>query len=374
MTARSRAPHSGNPRMLPRAGSAHVALHPDERWSWTRRQVVGAAVGALLAPDSGDGREARSARFEIVGPELRHAGVPVRLLGVAVGDPIYVRDGRPQSDYQVIAQVWGANTVRISLHPGHWRADRHRALKRLGADIAAARRAGLFVIVDWHVIGYPGRYTERPDPAWGLPEDAYDPDLDLAMEFWAEMAESFGRDPGIIFELWNEPVPDPKLWVSTGEHWPLLRTLWLRLIEVIRRRSDAIVLATGGRFAHDLKGVAQNLIEDPRVAYAWHCYPPQEKDHPGGWFDTLGGLQRVRPVVVTEWGFCRDCVKFIRGTPQDFGVPFARDVLEGLNLHWTAWCWSAGATPRMLEADWTSATEFGRFVRGCLDTAKRPPT
>ena len=34
---------------------------------------------------------------------------------------------------------------------------------------------------------------------------------------------------------------------------------------------------------------------------------------------------------------------------------------------------SAGAAPAMLQADWTAATEYGRFVRSYLETAKRPP-
>jgi hypothetical protein len=167
-------------------------------------------------------------------------------------------------------------------------------------------------------------------------------------------------------------VVDPKLWVSTGEHWPLFKKTWLPLIAAIRRHSEAIVLVSGGRWAHDLKGAARDPIEDSRVAYAWHAYPPEDKGLPGRWFDSLDGIHRIRPVIVTEWGFCRTCPDYIRGTPQDFGVPFTRQVLEALNLHSTAWCWSAGAAPAMLEADWTAATEYGRFVRNYLDTARRP--
>ena len=315
---------------------------------------------------------AAAARLEIAGPEFRLGGTPVRLLGVAVGDPLYIRKGRPASDYPVIAEVWRANTVRISLHPGHWRADRDKALRALADDIFAARAAGLFVIIDWHVIGFPGHYVARPESSWGLPDDAYDPDLALAADFWTEMARGFGSDPGVIFELWNEPVLDPKLWTSTGEHWPLLKRTWLPLIRAIRRHSDVVILVSGGRWAHDLKGAARDPIEDDRVAYAWHAYPPEDRNQPGRWFDSLDGIHRVRPVVVTEWGFCRTCPDYIRGTPQDFGVPFTRQVLEPLNLHSTAWCWSAGAAPAMLEADWTATTEYGRFVRSYLESAKRP--
>jgi hypothetical protein len=333
----------------------------------TRRAVVTGAIAAALASPRA---KAAPERLEIAGPELRIGGTPVRLLGVAVGDPLYIRKDRPASDYRVIAEVWRANTVRISLHPGHWRADRGVALRALADDIFAARAAGLFVIIDWHVIGFPGHHTARPEPSWGLPEDAYDPDLTLAADFWTEMARGFGRDPGVIFELWNEPVIDPKLWVSTGEHWPLLKNTWLPLISAIRRHSDAVILVSGGRWAHDLKGAARDPIEDDRVAYAWHAYPPEDRGRSGRWHDSLDGIHRMRPVIVTEWGFCRACPDYIRGTPQNFGVPFTQ-LLEALNLHSTAWCWSAGAAPAMLEADWTAATEYGRFVRSYLETAKR---
>ena len=333
-----------------------------------RRAVLAGALGVLVtAPPA----QAAGARFEIAGSALSFAGAPVRLVGVAAGDPLYIRKDRPASDYAVIAEVWRANAVRISLHPGHFRADRANAMRAVADDVTAARAAGLFVILDWHVIGFPGRYAAKPEPDWGLPLDAYDPDLALALAFWSEAAQAFGQDGGVIFELWNEPVVDPKLWISTGEHWPLLKDTWLRLIAAIRRHSDNLVLASGGRWAHDLKGAARSLIEDNRVAYAWHAYPPEDRGRPGRWLDSLDGIQRARPVVVTEWGFCRACPDYIRGTAQDFGQPFTQ-LLEELNLHSTAWCWAAGAEPAMLERDWVSATEFGRFVRRYLETARRP--
>src|SRR3954471_22001595 len=110
--------------------------------------VAAALPRAAAAPATG--------RIEIIGPKLTQNGVPIRLLGVAVGDPIYIRKGRPLSDYRVIAEVWRANTVRISVLPGHWRADRRHALRTLAENVAAARAAGLFAIIAWHPTGFPG--------------------------------------------------------------------------------------------------------------------------------------------------------------------------------------------------------------------------
>ena len=343
--------------------------------SLNRRDVMtGGVAGAVsmqlpLARAAARVRAAEPARFDIVGPDLHWSGRPVRLKGVAVGDPFYVRKDRDGSvsDFATIRDVWRANVVRLSLHPTHWRHDGKAAMERLGRDIAAARAASLFVILDWHAIGFPDRYTERPDLAWGLAPDAYESDFDLALSFWAEAARSFGRDRGIIFELWNEPVVDPQLWVDSGQHWPLLKATWGRLIEVIRRHSDAVVLASGERWAHDLTGVKHDRIDDHRLAYAWHCYPQEARGSPNGdWASGIDGLNGISPIVVTEWGFCPACGPELRGTAEDFGVPFTRDVLERLDLHSTAWCWSPGAAPAMLEQDWSTPNAYGRLVGNYL--------
>jgi hypothetical protein len=347
----------------------------------TRRDVLTAAAQVAVAAACGAAPTlaqaappvpVTDAALEIVGNQLLRGGQKIRLVGVAVGDPIYIRAKRRFSDYGEIARVWRANVVRISLHPGHWRADPVKSFKAMARDIEVARAEGLYVIICWHAIGFPGRFQETPDPSWGLPADAYRSDEAMATAFWSEMAASFGRDPGVIFELWNEPVIDGKLWISTGEHWPLVKPLWLKLIGAIRRHSNNIVLASGTRWAHDLKGVAKSLIDDPRVAYAWHCYPPTDRGQANRWFGSLDGLADVKPVIVTEWGFSPNGPDYVRGTAADFGRPFTARVLEALQLHSTAWCWSEGAAPQLLTGDANSPSPYGQFVKDYIEIARRP--
>jgi len=326
--------------------------------------TLAAAAGISAAATPVGAGEA--AKFDVVGNELHFGGRAIRLMGVGVGDPVYVRDGRPLDDYEHLARDWLCSAVRISVHPGHWRQDAETTFALLRRDVAAARAAGLFVIIDWHAIGFPGRYAEPVDPSWGLPPDAFASDEALAIDFWRRTSAHFGQDTGILFELWNEPVYDGQLWRSTGEHWPLLKALWERLISEIRLRSDAIIIAAGGRWAHDLVGVADDLIADPRVIYSWHCYPNEDRGVASRWPDSLGGLPAIKPVIVTEWGFSRDGHDAIRGTPEDFGIPFVRDVLEPLKLHSMAWCYSSGATPRLLAADGATPSEYGQFVKDYL--------
>ncbi len=340
----------------------------------SRRQLLTLTAAAGLALTAKRACAGETAKFDVVGNELHFGGRAIRLMGVGVGDPVYVRDGRPIGDFQDLARDWHCSAVRISEHPGHWRQDAEHTLALLERDVTAARNAGLFVIIDWHAIGFPGRYAEPVDPSWGLPLDAFESDEALAIDFWRRTSARFGRDTCILFELWNEPVYDGQYWRSTGEHWPFLKALWSRLIDEIRLRSDAIIIAAGGRWAHDLKGVADDLIDDPRVIYSWHCYPNEDRGVASRWPDSLGGLPAVKPVIVTEWGFSRDGHDAIRGTPEDFGIPFVRDVLEPLKLHSMAWCFSSGATPRLLAPDGVTPSEYGAFVKDYLARSWRPQT
>lgn len=325
----------------------------------SRRSFLTGLAAAVATPALAVDRS----RIEIEGNCLTHGGVPLRLAGVAVGDPVYIRGGRPLSDYAVIARDWGANCVRISTHPGHWRADPVAMLAAIATNVGAARAEDLFVILDWHAIGFPDHYQPIPPPEWGLPADAYLADMALTKSFWRAMAQQFGSDPAILFEIWNEPVIDETLWVSTGQHWPLLKSAWREIIAEIRAISDSIVLCSGGRWAHDLVGVRSDPVDDARTAYAWHVYPGEDRDRPDRWFTSLDGLHQHKPVIVTEWGFCPDCDGSLGGTAQAFGEPFVDAILDAFGLGHTAWCYSAGAAPALLAADGTTPSAYGFFVR-----------
>ena len=73
----------------------------------------------------------------------------------------------------------------------------------------------------------------------------------------------------------------------------------------------------------------------------------------------------MKPVVVTEWGFQAQTEEHFKGTAASFGTPFL-DFIESHGLSWTAWCWHPEWTPNLLEDDWKTPTEFGRFIKDAL--------
>lgn len=311
--------------------------------------------------------------LEVRGSQLLWNGQPVRLRGVAVGDAVLAREGRPLSDYAAIANEWRANVVRISLTPSVWKTTPHaKVIAKLRAETQAALDAGMFVILDWHVIGWPDGYFQKADSA-DDPRDLYDSNFALAKNFWDAVATEFSNDPRVIFELWNEPVfqkddTDPE----AGQKWPQLKPRFAELLATVRAHGKNVVLATSNYWAYNMREIRRDLLAGENVAYAWHIYAGHDENDEKLWAQALDDLQTVAPVIVSEWGFQPKTHEHFRGTDASFGGKFVRDFLEAKNLHLVAWCWHPDWAPVMLKRDWKTPTEMGAFVLNYL-RAHNPP-
>jgi hypothetical protein len=330
----------------------------------TRRSIIAGAFSVPLVLFRAQFARAASSALKVEGRQLTYNGAEVRLRGVVIGD--LLKSDRPPVDYGQLADNWHANTVRLSVHPGYWKADVEGGKRKVLANVAAARRAGLFVILCWHAIGTPDGLQRAPRAEWKSRADAFDVSFSLATSFWKWAAEQFGRDGAVLFELWNEPVDDIRNPSATPGQWPAYRERWRSLLGQIRPLSTNVVLCTAGRWAYDLRGVKRDLLDDRQVAYAWHVYPGKDGGDRNKWLEKLDGLDLVKPVVVTEWGFCEDCNPRFRGAPDGFGAQFLEGIVEPRGLHWTAYAYGARGQPNMLEKDWATPTKWGAYVRAAL--------
>jgi len=134
---------------------------------------------------------ADSTGLRVDGADFVSNSQKIMLRGVAVGDALLARADRPLEDFQVIATDWHANVVRIDIHPTVWKHQKHaKVLAELERQTEAATRAGMFAIIDWHTIGWPDGYLEKPQPEWGDPNDLYDTSFSLV--------KSFGKKPPAV--------------------------------------------------------------------------------------------------------------------------------------------------------------------------------
>ena len=329
--------------------------------SMKRRTMLAAGLGAGLAPLAAGASGAQVARLRTAGNRLLLGDEPVRLRGVVIAD--LLKPGRPALfPYRDIAGTWGANAVRISIHPGYWEAQTDWARARLIDNVRAARAAGLFVVLCWHALGFPDDFVFRPPATWGTRADAFDTSVAKCRAFWSEMAELYGSDGGILFELFNEPIRDPRNPDVEYRQWPHLRAVWTDIIRAaIRPKADNVVICSGNRYTYDLRGIADAPVELDNIAYAWHVYPREGKQSLPDWLIRLDNVQKQFPVIVTEWGFSQvGDPKFI-ATPQSFADPLLH-LLDQNEMSWLAYSFSPRAQPSLVEKDWKTPTAYGRYV------------
>lgn len=187
----------------------------------------------------------------------------------------------------------GADTVRIQIaqagaDPVSPAFDATFVGKALGA-VRAARRTGLTVILcvqgESHVprvppLALPGPGTRR---------------------IWERFAREFADDRGVLFELLNEPQPEPN-----AENWKKWKQEMTNTAQTVRRTGARNVIIADGLGAGQILDGAP-LLDDPQVAYASHPYADnrtgQEGQTKGAWENKFGAFARTAPVIITEWHF-----------------------------------------------------------------------
>jgi hypothetical protein len=266
--------------------------------------------------------------------------------------------------YPEIAREWHANVVRISIHPGTWRDHKDKALSTLKHHVEMARDAGLYVIIDYHAIGFPDGYAldyfDVTDPS--TKTDHYDSRFSLAMDFWMTIALNY-TDPAILFELWNEPSSNTEE-EEGGDlsYWKKYRPYWRVLTDAIRASGNKnVLLAAPPLWAYNLRGLKDDLLPDENTAYVWHVYAGEA---PEDWADALDDLDKAKPVIVTEWGFEPDAKQHWSGSAEDYGTPFA-DFMDARGLSSTAWCWNPDYGPSLRKQS-GKLTVWGQFTQEYL--------
>ena len=167
--------------------------------------------------------------------------------------------------------------------------------------IETARSLGLAVIVSVQAEGPAGEMNRCPLPDSG------------DQRAWATLAPMFASDPGVMFELYNEPAPPPtqtdwSRWLDGGEvMFPggSCQAVGMQtLIDGIRTVAPQnVIIVPGLRGEQTLRGMPQVTDpanpSDPQLVYGIH-YPSLVKNI-GAWDRAFGAVTARAPVLVTEW-------------------------------------------------------------------------
>lgn len=304
-------------------------------------------------------------------------GQTIRLRGVNTTDPLWLEkldfkgNGVADNRFREIAtdfarmKALGANVVRLPLYPGYYRLVGGEKYLSTYIDrmIDLAEQNGLYAIISYHVIGRPGGwYSSVSDETLpDYPAKLYYTDSAMAVAFWNTVATRYGKRKHVLFEIYNEPMDE-----TANFTWAQWRPTGQLLIDTVRKHSDNIVLGSGPEYTSNLTDVPKNPYSDSNLVYVAHIYPgtlPKEADQLSEWEKRFGFLASTYPVIVSEWGFRSGGDITTNGTLDGFAKPLL-DYLDQKKIHWVAYTYlPPDAEPAMLEADWTTLNEFGKFVQ-----------
>ena len=158
---------------------------------------------------------------------------------------------------------------------------------------------------------------------------------------WKELVPFFGKDRGVIFELFNEPriTPTPK-GGPTPDQWRSWAEAMNRMINLIRSLGAAnVVVADGLQFAETLHGAPELIDPLQQVVYASHPYAHTSQDQTeDAWNWKFGDYSQKAPVLITEWGIGYYCDIHTPKATQQF-LQYLQD--HGIGLEIVTWDWES---------------------------------
>lgn len=147
---------------------------------------------------------------------------------------------------------WGCTIVRAAMGvepDGGYIKDPENSKKHIKAVVDAAIKEGIYVIIDWH---------------------SHNINLNEAKAFFTEMATTYGQNPHVLYEIFNEP---------DEESWADVKSYSEEIIKTIRAIDpDNIILVGNPHWDQDIHSVADNpLTGFDNIMYTVHFYAATHK-------------------------------------------------------------------------------------------------
>jgi hypothetical protein len=294
---------------------------------------------------------------------VNESGEAVVFRGFNTSDPDKLeKNGHWNRRYMEEIKNWGANVVRFPVHPRAWRErGEENYIILLDQGVNWATELGLYVIIDWHVIG--NLRTELYQNAM------YETTRKETYSFWRTMARHYKDNSTVaFFELFNEPtIIGGQLGTCSWSEWKAMNE---EMITIIRAHDcKAIPLVAGFNWAYDLTPIVREPINAEGIGYVSHPYPmKREKPWEPKWTIDWGFAAEKYPLILTEVGFCG---------PDDRGahVPVISDESYGdaltrycseRGISWVVWVFDPNWSPMLIE-DWEfTPTRQGKYFKEAL--------
>lgn len=221
----------------------------------------------------------RHGKLQVRGLQLSGAtGEAVQLRGVSLFWINWHEENLKPSAIRHIVREMGATVVRVPVPAFDYARAPATYESQLATIVRWIRAEGAYAVIDWHVVDDPNKHLKE------------------AKSFWRRMARKYRDDPGVIFEICNEP---------TGVGWSEVKSYAREILAEIRDHDTATVVVVGTQeWSRWTKYAADDPLTDDakgrpvrNIMYTYHGYAATH----GMDRDLRGVLEKI-PVFATEWG------------------------------------------------------------------------
>lgn len=183
--------------------------------------------------------------------------------------------------FEYMRDNWKINAVRLAMYSDPnvgYNTNLHKIVEN---GVEYATDAGLYVIIDWHILSDGNPNTNKV----------------AAINFFKEMAEKYKENNNVIYEICNEPNGDVQ-WERD------IKPYAQDVIKEIREMDeDAIIVVGTPTWSQDVDVVAKSPINGyENIMYTLHFYAATHKDYLRQKLNTA--LNTGLPIFVTEFGIC----------------------------------------------------------------------
>lgn len=290
---------------------------------------------------------------------VNEAGDTIMFRGLAIADPDKIeQEGKWNKKLFEKIKEFGANIVRIPIHPPAWRMRTPvKYLQLLDQAVNWCTELGMYVIIDWHSIGNLGMELFQSREYLTTKQETYD--------FWRIIAVHYkGHNTVAFYELFNEPTLFfGQLGSMSWSEWKEMNEKMIRLIRAYD--TETIPLVAGLDWAYDLTPLHIEPISAEGIGYVTHPYPfKREKPYIPKWDEAFGFAAEKYPIFATEFGF--GLGKHSLEENSEYGKEII-DYLEGKGISWTCWVFDPLWEPRLLKSwDTFELTESGEFFKQAI--------
>ena len=261
----------------------------------------------------------KNGKLSVDGPDLvNQYGEKIQLFGLSTHGLQWFGRYANLNTIAALQEGFGINIIRFALYTdenGYCTGSdvtKKQMLEDLIEGVDAATALGMYVIIDWHMVGADNPADKNPLTY-----------LEESKEFFSYISNYYKDQDNILYEIMNEP--------NGSTTWSDCKKYANQVIPVIRENTDAVILVGNPKWTADLNSVMKSPLEGyTNIMYTYHFYA---SDH-SSTTQVVKAYDSGFPVFISEFGFMESSGD---GAISEANGNRWKQILDARNISYVAW-------------------------------------